>query len=154
MSDSRNEVSHDLLAETLHLRDGVHLDTMCDFNLVFDIFNLVLMFSLSSLQFLYVFNVDVLRVGSHCLLPTGHRIKLLVSVNTLLSSVKELFAKLKLANKHQPRLPNIALGKMLSLCFKPLALFFDKLLSLGLSTMLSELNEVVSQPVSVDGLGS
>ena len=87
MSDSRDEVSHDLLAETLHLRYGVHLDTMCDFNLVFDIFYLVLMFGLSSLQFLYVFDVDVLRVGSHSLLPTGHRIELLVSVNTLLSSV-------------------------------------------------------------------
>ena len=43
---------------------------------------------------------------------------------------------------------------MLSLCFKPLALLFDKLLSLGFSTLLSELDEVVSQPVSVDGLGS
>jgi len=63
-----------------------------NFDRALNIFNLVLVFVLSPSQLLDVFDVDILRERSHRLLPSGHSIKLLVSVYALLSSVKELLA--------------------------------------------------------------
>jgi hypothetical protein len=64
---------------------------MSDFDRTLNIFDLVLMLSLSTFQLFDILNVDVLREGCHSLLPSRHRIKLLISVDTFLSSIKELF---------------------------------------------------------------
>jgi hypothetical protein len=75
---------------------------MGDFDRALNILNLVLVLGLSPSQFFDVFDVNILSESCHCLLPSCHSVKLLVTVNTLLSSVKELLTHFERADKHEP----------------------------------------------------
>jgi hypothetical protein len=154
VSGSRDKISHNFFAKTLHLWDRMHLNSMCDFNWTFDIFNLVLMLGLSPFQLIDVFNVNILSESCHCLLPSCHSIKLFVSVNTLLSSIKKLFTHFEWSDKHQPWLPDIFSCHLLPLSFEPVALLFNEFFPSCVSTLLSEFNEIVPEPVSINSFCS
>ncbi len=102
VSGSRYEIRHDFLAQTFHLRNSVHLDSVGDFDRPLNIFYLVLVFCLSPSQLFDVFDVDVLGESGHSLFPSSHSIELLVTVYALLSSIEELLAHFERADKHQP----------------------------------------------------
>ncbi len=127
---------------------------MCNLDRALYIPDLILMFGLSSFQLFNVFDINVLSEGSHSLLPSSHRIKLFVSIDTFLSSIKELFTHFERADKHEPRLPDISSRHLLPLRFEPVALILNKFFSSCISALFSKLNEIISQPMSVDGLGS
>jgi len=107
---SGDEVCHNFFAQRLHLWYRVHLDTVSNFDWVFNISNLILVLILSALQLFNVFYVDVLCVGCHSLLPTCHSIELSVPIHPFLSSIQKLLCHFERANKHKPRLPNVPLG--------------------------------------------